>query len=83
MSGEEDLRKQVKEWTKRLREAEEEKRVLEEENKEMNRGREGVRGREDMLRGSGAGGLTGKAMGFAMHLELQAQIVAAGVESKK
>ena len=42
MSGEEDLRKQMQEWTKRLREAEEEKRVLEEENKEMRRGSEGV-----------------------------------------
>ena len=37
MSGEEDLRKQVKEWTKRFREAEQEKRVVEEENKEMRR----------------------------------------------
>ena len=83
MSGEEDLRKQVKEWTKRLREAEEEKRVLEQENKEMSRGKEGVRGRKCMMRGSGAGGLAGKAMGFAMHMELQAQIVAAEVESKK
>ena len=83
MSGEEGLRKQVEEWTKRSREAEEEKRVLEEENKEMGREREGVRGREDMMRGSGAGGLAGKAMGSAMHVELQARMVAAEVEKKK
>ena len=82
MSGEEDLRKQVEERTKRLREAEEEKRVLEEENKEM-RERKGMRGREDVMRGSSAGGLAGKAMGSAMHVELQARMVAAEVERKK
>ena len=69
---------------KGLREAEEEQRVIEQENKEkMRRGREGMRGREDMMRGSGAGGLAGKAMGFAMHVGLQAQMVAAEVERKK
>ena len=71
MSGEEDLREQVAELKKRVREAEEEKRVAEEENKEMRTGRERARGREDMIRGSGAGGLTGRTMGSAMHVGLQ------------
>ena len=39
---------------KRVGEAEEEKRVAEKENKDMSRGREGVKGREDVIRGSGA-----------------------------
>ena len=73
MSGEEDLREQVEELKKRVREAEEEKWVAEEENKEMRRGREGVKGREDVMRGSGAGGLAGRAMGSAMHVGLQGQ----------
>ena len=49
----------------------------------MRRGREVVRGREDIMRGSGAGGLAGKAMGSAMHVELQARMVAAEVKRKK
>ena len=57
-------------------EAEEEKRVLE-ENKEMRRGR------EYMMRGSGPGGLAGKVMDSAMHVELRARTVAAEVERKK
>ena len=73
MSGEEDLREQVEELKKRVREAEQEKRVAEDENKKMRRGREGVRGREDVMRGSGAGGLAGRAMGSAMHEGLQGQ----------
>ena len=73
MSAEEDLRKQVEELKKRVREAEEEKRVAEEENKEMRRGRKGVRGREHVIRGSGAGGLAGRAMGSAMDVGLQGQ----------
>ena len=73
MSGEEDLRQQVEELKKRVREAEAEKRVAEEENKKMRRGREGVRGGEDVMRGSGAGGLAGRAMGSAMHVGLQGQ----------
>ena len=71
MSGEEELREQVEELKKRVREAEQEKRVIEEENNEMNREREGVRGREDVMRGSGAGGLAGRAMGAAMHVGQQ------------
>ena len=49
----------------------------EEEKEEMGRGREGVRGKEEargreyMMRGSGAGGLASKAMGFAVHVEQQ------------
>ena len=39
----------------------------------MRRGREGVRGREDVMRGSGAEGLAGRAMGSAMHVGLQGQ----------
>ena len=48
-------------------------------NKQLKREREEVRGREDMTRGSGAGGLAGKAMGSAMHVELRARRVAAEV----
>ena len=73
MSGEEDLKEQVEQLQKRVMEAEEGKRVAEEENKEMKRGSEGVRGREDVMRGSGAGGLAGRAMGSAMHMEMQGQ----------
>ena len=39
---------------KRVGEAEEEKRVAEKENKDMSRGREGVKGGEDVMMGSGA-----------------------------
>ena len=63
MSGKKDLREQVDEMKKRVREAEEEKR----------RGSEGVRGREYVMRGSGAGGLAGRVMGSAMHGGLQGQ----------
>ena len=75
MSGEEYLREQVGELKKRVREAEEEKRVAEEENKQMRRGRGGVRGREDLIRGPGAGGLliAGRAICSAMHVGLQGQ----------
>ena len=73
MPGEEDLREQVKELKKRVREVEEGKRVAEEENKEMRRGREGVREREDVVLGSVAGGLAGRAMGSAMHVRMQGQ----------
>ena len=37
----------------------------------MRRGREGVKGRENMPRRSGAGGLAGRAMGSAIHVPLQ------------
>ena len=79
MSSEEDLRKQVEELKKKIRETEEEKQVAEEVNKQLKREREEGRGREDMMRGSGAGGLAGKAMGSAMHVELRARRVAAEV----
>ena len=49
----------------------------------MRSGREGVRGREDMMRGSGAEGLAGKAMDPGMHEELQSRMAAAEVERKK
>ena len=64
MPGEEGLMKQVEELKKMIREAEEEK-------EEMRRGREEARGREYMVRGSGAGGLASRAMGSAMHVEQQ------------
>ena len=64
MSGEEDLMKQVEELEKKMREAEE-------EEEEMRRGREEARGREYMMRGSGAGGLAGRAMGSAVHMGQQ------------
>ena len=65
----------MEELKKRVRKAEEEKRVAEEENlyKEMKRGREGVRRREDVMRGSGAGGLAGRSTGSAMYVGLQGQ----------
>ena len=52
--------KQVEELEKKIRKAEEEK-------EEMMRGREEGRGREYMMRGSGAGGLASRAMGSAVH----------------
>ena len=67
MSGEEDLRGQVEELKKRAGEAEEEKRVADKENKEMRRRR------KDLMRGSGAGGLAGRAMSSPMHVGLQGQ----------
>ena len=79
MSGEEDPRKQVEELKKKIKEAEEDKHVAEEVNKQLKREREEVRGRKYMMRGSGAGGLAGKAMGSAMHSELRARRVAAEV----
>ena len=71
MSREEDLREQVGQLKQRVREAEEGKRVAEEKNKEMRRGREGMRGREDVMRVSGAGGLVGRAMDSATHVGMQ------------
>ena len=61
---------QVEDLKKKIGEAEEEK-------EEMRRGREGVRGKEEargreyMMRRSGAGGLASRAMGFAVHVEQQ------------
>ena len=81
--GEEDPRKQVEELKKKIREAEEEKQVAEEVNTQLKRKREEVREREDMMRGSSAGGLAGKAMGSAMYVELRVRRVAAEVERKK
>ena len=63
MSGEEDLMRQVEDL-KNIREAEEEK-------EEMRRGREEARGREYMMRRSGAGGLASRAMGSAVLVEQQ------------
>ena len=63
--------KQVEELTKRAREAEKEKQVLEEEGKGTRREREGVKEREDMTKRSGAGGLAGRAMRSAIHVPLQ------------
>ena len=71
MSGEEDLIKQIEELEKKIREAEEKKRRAEEEKEEMSRGREEARGREHMMRGSGAGGLARRAMGSAVHMGQQ------------
>ena len=71
MSGDEDLVKQVEELEKKVREAEEKKRVAEEEKQEMRRGREEARGREYMMRESGAGGLARRAMGSAVHMGQQ------------
>ena len=68
MSGEEDLMKQVEEPEKNIREAEEKKRLAEEEKEEMRRGREEARGREYMMRRSGAEGLANRAMGSAVHM---------------
>ena len=64
MSGEQDLMGQVEDLKRRLR-------VAEEEKEEMRRGREEARGREYMMRGSGAGGLASRAMGSAVHMGQQ------------
>ena len=64
MSGEGDLMRQVEDLKNKIREAEEEK-------EDMRRGMEEARGREYMMRGSGAGGLASRAMGSAVHVEQQ------------
>ena len=64
MSGEEDLMRQVEDLKRRLR-------VTEEEKAEMRRGREEARGREYMMKGSGAGGLASRAMSSAVHMGQQ------------
>ena len=74
--------KQVEELKKKVKEAEEkqkQKQVAEKVNKQLKGGWEGARGSKYMLRGSGAKWLAGKAMSSAMHVELQARMVATKV----